>query len=101
MMFFKTGCGSSVGVLALFSQFSISQHPHSLYQSNPEAWCELYDSPDPLSLALPGGFGAEGRLDAFQRLIMLRCIIPDKLVPAIQVSVDINTGGLNPEAICH
>ena len=54
-------------------------------QSTPDAWQELYDSHTPLSLALPGGFGVEGRLDAFQRLLVLRCIIPDKLVPAIQV----------------
>ncbi len=63
-------------------------HPLDLQshlQLTPDAWRELYDSPTPLTLALPGDFGAEGRLDAFQRLLVLRCIIPDKLVPAIQV----------------
>lgn len=44
----------------------------------------MFDHPAPHTVAaLPGGWGAE--LDKLQRLLVVRCVAPDKLVPAIQV----------------
>ena len=47
------------------------------------AWRALYDSASPQDEPLPGEL--QSKLGPFQRLLVLRCIIPDKLVPAIQV----------------
>ncbi|KAG2430514.1 hypothetical protein HXX76_010037 [Chlamydomonas incerta] len=50
-----------------------------------EAWKSVYDSPVPHEQALPGGF--HDRLDSFQRLLLMRCLSPDKLVPAVAAYV--------------
>ncbi len=50
-------------------------------------------------MALPGGF--EERLDAFQRLLVLRCITPDKLVPAIRVRSVFSSHALRPTRTPH
>ncbi len=54
----------------------------SLQTQVPE-WRALYDSPTPHEDPLPSDLSQ--RLDTFQRLLVLRCILPDKLIPAIQV----------------
>ncbi|KAG2500939.1 hypothetical protein HYH03_000764 [Edaphochlamys debaryana] len=50
-----------------------------------EAWKAVYDSPVPHEQALPPAF--QERLDAFPRLLVLRCLTPDKLVPAVAAYV--------------
>ncbi|GFR40055.1 hypothetical protein Agub_g593 [Astrephomene gubernaculifera] len=48
-------------------------------------WHELYDSPAPHQQELPASF--QERCDAFQRLLLMRCLTPDKLVPAVAAFV--------------
>ena len=50
-------------------------------KANLEDWRLLYDSTDPHCAPLPGDLGKT--LMPFQKLILLRCLRPDKLVPAI------------------
>jgi dynein heavy chain, axonemal len=40
---------------------------------------------EPHALPLPGGY--EGALRPFERLLLLRCLRPDKVVPAVQMFV--------------
>ncbi|XP_075248722.1 dynein axonemal heavy chain 7-like isoform X2 [Convolutriloba macropyga] len=47
-----------------------------------DGWKVVYDSLDPTNAQYPGEW--QERLASFQRLLMLRCVRPDKMVPAIQ-----------------
>lgn len=53
--------------------------------SSPELWKRIYDSLEPQSEPLPSPWSE--RLDSFQRIVLLRCIRPDKLVPAVTAYV--------------
>ncbi|WAR10683.1 DYH7-like protein [Mya arenaria] len=52
------------------------------FGANKDGWKELYDSSEPHQMVMPGEWN--DRLGSFQRLLVLRCIRPDKVVPAIQ-----------------
>eukprot|EP00898_Chlorokybus_atmophyticus_P003847 jgi/Chlat1/4463/Chrsp29S04567 len=57
-------------------------------RDNPKEWKELYDSTEPHLMPLPGG-GANNNskfssLNPIQKLLVLRCVRPDKVVPAVQ-----------------
>lgn len=56
-----------------------------------DEWRVLYDSAAPQSEPLPGDW--QGRLDAFQRLLLLRAMRQDKLTPAIMAYVAEVMGG--------
>jgi dynein heavy chain len=56
-----------------------------------DEWCVLYDSAAPQSEALPGEW--QGRLDSFQRMLLLRAMRQDKLTPAIMAYVAEVMGG--------
>eukprot|EP00955_Chlamydomonas_euryale_P021027 222754-Chlamydomonas_euryale.AAC.3 len=56
----------------------------------PDEWRRIYDSVSPEVEALPGGFHAS--LTPFERLMVLRCLRPDKVVPAIQAFVAASFG---------
>ena len=45
-------------------------------------WKELYDSPSPHEAALPGRWDL--KLQGLDRMVVLRCIRPDKIIPAVQ-----------------
>jgi dynein heavy chain len=51
----------------------------------PAAWRHLYDSLSPHTERLPGHFGALG---SFQKLLIVRCVRPDKVMPAVQAFVE-------------
>ena len=53
-------------------------------------WKALFDSPDPQKVTIPGPFAS--RLTGFQKLLILRCMRPDKVIPAIQDFVIDNLG---------
>ena len=59
------------------------------FTSEPESWRPLYDSLEPHKVPLPGRFGG---LEAFRKLLVVRCIRPDKVVPAVQDFVEANLG---------
>ncbi|XP_014666536.1 PREDICTED: dynein heavy chain 7, axonemal-like [Priapulus caudatus] len=55
-----------------------------------EAWKSIYDSVEPQFEVLPGEW--DDKLDMFQKLLVLRCIRPDKIVPAVQEFVSNRLG---------
>ncbi len=67
-------------------------HPPPLppHTANTSAWRSIYDSLEPQSAQLPSPWS--GRLDSFQRLMLLRALRPDKLIPAITAYVSDTMG---------
>ena len=55
-----------------------------------DIWREFYDSKEPHNTDLPAPW--HEKLNDFQRMIVLRCIRPDKVVPAITKFVTIKLG---------
>ncbi|PVD24892.1 hypothetical protein C0Q70_15382 [Pomacea canaliculata] len=51
------------------------------FQKAPDEWRRLYDSAQPQSERLPAPYTSS--LTAMQRLIVLRCLRPDKMIPAV------------------
>ncbi|GIL57271.1 hypothetical protein Vafri_12526 [Volvox africanus] len=56
----------------------------------PDEWKALFDSVEPQSMDLPMGYSY--RLDAFQKVMLLRMLRPDKVVPAVQAFVAASLG---------
>ncbi|GIL46228.1 hypothetical protein Vafri_3260 [Volvox africanus] len=50
-----------------------------------DQWHTVYNSAMPHTQELPGGL--QERLDSFQRLLLVRCLTPDKLLPAVAAYV--------------
>jgi len=55
-----------------------------------EGWSKIYDSNEPQLIRLPGEW--DTKLEEFQKMIVLRCIRPDKIVPAVQDFVTLKLG---------
>lgn len=53
-------------------------------QKNIKAWKEYYDSSNPHAIPCPAPMD---KLKDLQRLIAVRCLRPDKVVPAVAVSI--------------
>ena len=64
---------------------SIEQH----VAANIDAWHKLYNDLAPQDATLPGEWS---HLNSLQRLCVLRCLRPDKCVPALQSFVEIELG---------
>ncbi|KAG5443966.1 Dynein heavy chain 3, axonemal [Clonorchis sinensis] len=58
-------------------------------QNRPEEWREMYDSMEPHKFVAPGKFS---RLAGLEKLTVLRCIRPDKVVPGVQDFIAENMG---------
>ncbi|KZC14323.1 Dynein heavy chain 7, axonemal, partial [Dufourea novaeangliae] len=56
---------------------------------NSEHWKRLFDSKEPQNGTIPSPFD---HLNLFERMLVLRCIRPDKIVPAIQIFVEEQLG---------
>uniref|UniRef100_A0A3P9JWJ4 Uncharacterized protein n=1 Tax=Oryzias latipes TaxID=8090 RepID=A0A3P9JWJ4_ORYLA len=57
---------------------------------NPEDFKLIYDSKEPYSIALPAPWGE--KLTDLQKMIIFRCLRPDKMVPAVTEFVTRNLG---------
>jgi hypothetical protein len=55
------------------------------FSKNLHKWKELFDSTDPQDFPLPEPW--EKKLSQFQKILVLRCIRFDKVIPAIQTFV--------------
>ncbi|KAG6557710.1 hypothetical protein Mapa_000475 [Marchantia paleacea] len=60
------------------------------FMCNTKDWRELFEALEPHKFKLPGPFAE--RLTPFQKLLVYRCIRPDKVVPAIQDFVSLKLG---------
>ncbi|CAH8492971.1 unnamed protein product, partial [Dicrocoelium dendriticum] len=58
-------------------------------KSNPDSWKQMYDSTEPHRFVAPGKFSG---LKGLEKLVVLRCIRPDKVVPGIQDFIVENMG---------
>ncbi|XP_076302983.1 dynein axonemal heavy chain 7 [Lasioglossum baleicum] len=59
------------------------------FTDNAEQWKNLFDSKEPQNSPIPSPYA---NLNSFERLLVLRCIRPDKIVPAIQIFVEAELG---------
>ena len=57
-----------------------------------EGWKKLYDSTDPMEVPLPGKW--DENLSEFQKMVMIRCLRPDKITPFVQSYVKNNLGAV-------
>ena len=55
-------------------------------------WRAVYDSSQPHRERLPGKYGEENGLSAFQLLLLMRCLRPDKVTPAVNDFVEKTMG---------
>ena len=67
------------------------------FASQIDAWKAIYDSAAPQEEKLPGQW--DSKLSMFQKILVLRCIRPDKCVPAITTYVGAEMGQRFVEAI--
>ncbi|KAM8930418.1 dynein axonemal heavy chain 12 [Pelodytes ibericus] len=51
------------------------------FRENPDEWHKIYDSKEPHTVPLPGSFNET--LNELQKMIILRCLRPDKISPAV------------------
>ncbi len=72
-------------IQVVFNLFYLSQD----VSSNIDKWKELYDSPLPNEFQYPAPWDKLQNLD---RLVVLRCFRPDKMVPAVQEYIVKNLG---------
>lgn len=71
-----------------FYPFSIRFHPQGIreaFTNNTVEWKRLFDSKEPQAEAIPSPFQ---HLDLFKKMLILRCIRPDKILPAVQNFVE-------------
>jgi len=59
------------------------------FEEDAGAWRPLYDGVEPHKVLLPGLFNSSS---AFRKLLIVRCVRPDKVVPAVQDFVEANLG---------
>ncbi len=64
-------------------------HEFSDVQDNHEAWKTLYDNPNPQDIKYPSPYDVLGGLD---KMVVLRTLRPDKMVPAVQEFIVDNMG---------
>ena len=82
----------SWGELCRLSELSTFRGLRADVESDPDAWRRLYDSEMPHQADLPGRWGQLGFLTRLQKIIVLRCIRPDKVLVAVQEFVGASMG---------
>jgi len=73
----------------LFNRMCYSFHREAFIQS-PEGFKSIYDSVEPSDAELPAPWC--GRLNDLQKMIVVRCLRPDKMVPAVTKFVTVKMG---------
>ncbi|CAG9466170.1 unnamed protein product [Pedinophyceae sp. YPF-701] len=58
--------------------------------ANTEDWRQIYDAPEPEKSDFPGEYNSS--FSTFQKIILLRCLRPDKVVPAVRAFVAATMG---------
>nr|XP_042905569.1 dynein axonemal heavy chain 7 isoform X2 [Parasteatoda tepidariorum] len=76
--------------LCRLSDFKVFHGLKDEFMSTAESWKEISNSKDPQSIPLPGIW--EEKLSLFQRLLLLRCLRFDKIVPMVTKFVSTNLG---------
>jgi len=64
---------------------SVIQGLKDTFEQNIDAWKKIFDHKDPHTLTFPEPWHT---LNLFERLLILRCICPDKVVAAVQLFVE-------------
>ncbi|KAL2622254.1 hypothetical protein R1flu_002459 [Riccia fluitans] len=80
----------SWGELNRLNKFEVFNGLIKHFLSNQKEWRDLFEMLDPHKAKLPGPFAE--RLTPFQKLLVYRCIRPDKLIAAIQDFVSLKMG---------
>ena len=62
---------------------------HTSFMNRPQDWRVLYDATHPHLCELPGSWN---QLDSFQKLLIVRCVRPDKVTPTVQDFVQEHLG---------
>jgi len=73
------------------SQLPSFKNLHEHFQTNPEEWKPIFESQNPQLAEFPGHFNTS--LDQFQKMVVIRCVCPDKITLAITEFVKRNLGG--------
>ena len=60
--------------------------------SHESGWKKIYDSTDPTEVPLPDKW--EANLSEFQKMVLVRCLRPDKITPFVQSFVKNNLGAV-------
>ncbi|XP_063226606.1 dynein axonemal heavy chain 3 [Bacillus rossius redtenbacheri] len=81
----------SWGEIVSASKLSALKNFHKEFVKNIAAWKKYYDSSNPHDRNPPAPFD---QLDGLVKLAVLRCIRPDKVVPAVQIFIVANMGQL-------
>jgi dynein heavy chain len=66
----------AVSLLPAFDGFE------AFFFENPDAFFKYYDDPNPHKLELPGIWNT--KLDSLEKMILVKTIRPDKVIPAVQ-----------------
>ena len=96
-------CASSTAAQILLASQWIHTHIHThihTYMHTYIQWRKLYDSTDPAGIPMPGG--AHEKYNSFQKICILRCLRPDKVVPVVQQLVIDEMGQryVEPPPVC-
>ncbi|RKO94242.1 dynein heavy chain and region D6 of dynein motor-domain-containing protein [Blyttiomyces helicus] len=75
----------SWGEICRLSALTAFEKFDKLFCDNMSDWKHIFDNADPQEIGLPGRW--KDSLNAFQKLLVLRCIRPDKLIAAIQLFI--------------
>lgn len=65
----------------------------SAIRKDTAAWQQLFDTSEPQNVELPGEFS---KISAFDKLLIIRMIRPDKLVPAVRMPTAAHPGNHLP-----
>ncbi|KAJ8963034.1 hypothetical protein NQ314_005606 [Rhamnusium bicolor] len=70
-------------LIQLFTRFRLEKFRTS-FQANPKAWKNFYDVPNPHEIPCPEPLH---EIKGLTRLVAIRCVRPDKVVPAVQIYI--------------